>query len=70
MVVPTLIGVTDASGHYGIVTVSQIEKIVHDQDESHAVLFFTDGSTVPVRCEEANRLLRRTASLEPSMAGN
>jgi hypothetical protein len=54
--------VTDSSGHAGVVAVEDIEKIVREQEE--AVLYFRDGRTLPVRVEDADRLLKCLPELE------
>ena len=55
-VIPKYMAVTDAAGHTESIAVRNIAKIVRDQDE--AVLYFRDGSTLPIRVEDAERILK------------
>ena len=68
MIIPTLAGVTDSTGHSGVVVVRDIEKVVGDRDDKVAVLCFKDGHTLPVRAEGANRLLKCLPELDSTGA--
>ncbi len=62
MIIPKYMGVTDAAGHTESIAVQDIEKIVRDREE--AVLYFRDGSTLPIRVEDAERILKWLPGLE------